>query len=73
MADFYIRTFDLTKILLALEKEHQDVVCLSITEEDDDPENGCPASLWISSVNSSDPDFVSEDSIDSDESLADLF
>lgn len=73
MADFYIRTFDLSKMLLSLEKDHQDVLCLSITDEDDDPEYGGPPSLFISSVNSSDPDDTKEDSIESDESLADLF
>ena len=73
MADFYIRTSDLTKKLLSFEKAHLDVVCLSIEDPDDDPEYGGPASLWIQGVNSSDSDIVSEDSIDSDESLADLF
>jgi len=73
VADFYIRTSDLVKTLSSFEKDHLDVVCLSIEDPDDDPELGGPASLWIQGVNSSDPDIVSEDSIDSDESLADLF
>lgn len=73
MAEFYIRTFDLTKKLLSFEKDHLDVIQLSIEEPDDDPDYGGPASLWIQGVNSSDPERSMEDSIDSDDSLADLF
>lgn len=73
MADFYIRTSDLTKTLLSFEKDHLDVIHLTIEDPDDDPDLGGPASLWIEGVNSSSPEVSFEDSIDSDESLADLF
>lgn len=73
LSEIYIRTYDLVKKLLSFEKEHLDVVCLSITDPDDDPEYGGPASLWIQGVNSADPGIAPEESIESDESLADLF
>ena len=73
MAEFYIRTFDLTKLLLSYEKDHLDVIGLSLTDPDDDPECGGPPSLVITGVNSSDPDICSEEFVDSDESLSNLF
>ena len=73
MADFYIRTHDLVKKLLSFEKDHLDVVCLSISDPDDDPEYGGPASLWIQGVNTSNPGITPEESIESDESLSGLF
>lgn len=73
MARVFLRTFDLTKLAMSFEKQKLDTVCLEILDPDDDPEYGGPAALSISGVNSSDPDFPAEDSIDSDDSLADLF
>lgn len=73
MAAVFVKTYDLAKMLLSFEKDKLDVVCLEIAEADDDEEYGGPASLQISGVNSRDPEFASEDSIDSDDSLADLF
>lgn len=73
MADIYVRTFDLTKKLLSMEKQGLDVVCLSIEEADDNPDCGGPAALYISGANSHDPGLLVDDSIDSDESLAGLF
>ncbi len=73
MAQVYLHTYDLTKLALSFEKQKLDVICLDILDPDDDPEYGGPAVLSISGVNSSDPDFPAEDSIDSDDSLADLF
>ncbi len=70
MAEFYIRTFDLTRKLLALEKDHQDVLCLGFPDDDDSDD---PVSLSIESVCSSEPGIVAGEFIDSDESLADLF
>ena len=73
MADFYIRTFDLTKKLLSFEKDHLDVICLSIDDPDDDPDYEGPVSLTIEGVSSSDPGIPFGESINSDESLAELF
>ena len=73
MAQVYLHTYDLTNLALSFEKQHLDVVCLDIIDPDDDPEYGGPAALSVSGVNSSDPDFACDESIDSDDSLADLF
>lgn len=74
MADFYIRTFDLTKMLLALEKNHQDILRLSFTDpEDEEDEDDYPVSLSIESVCSSDPGVVLGDFVDSDDSLSGFF
>lgn len=73
MAQVYLHTYDLTKLALSFEKQNLDVVCLEVLDPDEDPEYGGPASLWISGVNSSDPEDTAEDSVESDESLADLF
>ena len=73
MADIYARTFDLTKLFLSLEKQHLDVVRISISEADDDPKYGGPAMLSVDAVNSQAPGVVSGESLDTDDSLSDYF
>ena len=73
MYGFYVRTHDLIELLKSFEKQNLSVLSLDVLEADKDEEYGGPASLWISGVDPSDPDCTVEDSIDSDESLADLF
>ena len=73
MSKVYLRTYDLTKLALSFEKQHLDTICLEVLDPDEDPEYCGPASLWITGVNSSDPEDAVEDSVESDESLADLF
>ena len=72
MDEVYVRTADLIKKLRSYEKDHLDILCLSITERDDHPEFGGPPSLCIQGFDSRDGEFAGavEDFIDSDESLA---
>ena len=73
MADFYARTFDLAKLFLSLEKEQLDVVRLHIADADDDPKYGGPVMLSVDAVNAQVPGVITGVSMDSDDSLSDLF
>jgi len=70
MSEFFIRTSDLLKQIESFRKDHLDVLSLDILEPEDDD----PSTLVIAGINSSDDSGgVSEEMIDSDDALSELF